>query len=94
MRRHKRRQEGDAMHPNEYLAQRGQAHTYLIQREAAKYRRCSERTLERERRYGTGPPFIRAGRRILYPLEDLENWLAARKFTSTAAADAARKAGS
>ena len=43
----------------------------------------SERTLERWRVEGTGPVFCRAGRKVLYRLEDVEDWLAASRRKST-----------
>lgn len=36
------------------------------------------KTLERWRREGSGPAFVRAGRQIRYRTEDIEEWLAAR----------------
>lgn len=47
--------------------------------EVAEIRRVSQRTLERERATGSGPPFIRIGaRQVRYPREGLMRWLAAR----------------
>ena len=43
----------------------------------------SERSLERWRVEGTGPVFCRAGRKILYRLEDVNDWLAASRRRST-----------
>ena len=43
----------------------------------------SERTLERWRIQGSGPAFCRAGRKILYRSEDVEQWLLANRRTST-----------
>ena len=43
----------------------------------------SERTLERWRVEGSGPVFCRAGRKILYQLDDVEIWLAASRRKST-----------
>ena len=43
----------------------------------------SERTLERWRVEGSGPVFCRAGRKVLYQLEDVEIWLAASRRRST-----------
>ena len=44
----------------------------------------SERTLERWRVEGTGPVYVKAGRRVLYRRDDIERWLAqgARHSTS------------
>ena len=57
--------------------------------EAAKRIRHSERTLERWRLEGTGPEFVKAGRKVLYTDSALEAWVNARTFRSTAEADAA-----
>ena len=63
--------------------------TYLTQSEAAEVLRLSPRTLERHRVAGTGPRFVKAGRRVLYRHDELDRWAAARTFRSTAEADAA-----
>jgi hypothetical protein len=57
--------------------------TYLTQREAAAILRLSERTLERHRLTGTGPKFMKAGRRVLYRPADIEAWVAANTFVCT-----------
>jgi len=44
-----------------------------------------ERTLERWRLTGEGPPFVRLGRRIAYRAEDVERWLGSRTYASRAA---------
>ncbi len=62
---------------------------FLTQSEAAKSLRLSQRTLERLRVAGTGPSFVKAGRRVLYRATALESWADARTFRSTAEADAA-----
>lgn len=64
--------------------------TYLTQPEAAEVLRLSERTLEKQRLDGTGPKFVKAGRRVLYRDSDIEVWLAERTFQSTTEAEAAR----
>jgi len=67
--------------------------TFLTQTEAAKYLRLSPRTLERQRVSGTGPRFTKAGKRVLYRLDELDTWTDARTFASTAEADAAIHGG-
>jgi len=62
---------------------------FVTQTEAAEALRVSLRTLERFRVEGSGPKFIKAGRRVLYRLSDLEAWAAERTFSSTAEAQAA-----
>ncbi len=62
---------------------------YLTTKETAKYVRCSPRTLEAYRLDGTGPKFVKAGRKVLYRISDLEAWMASRTFLSTSEADAA-----
>ncbi len=57
----------------------------LTTRQAAKELGLSPRTLQSWRVRGGGPRYIRIGRnRVLYDPEDLESWLAERKFRSTA----------
>src|SRR5262245_3580909 len=43
------------------------------------------RTMERWRRDGTGPAFVRIGRRIGYTRAAIEAWLEARTYAHTAA---------
>jgi hypothetical protein len=45
-------------------------------KEYAHYRRCSVRTLDRERAEGRGCPYLRLGGRILYRRADIERHLA------------------
>jgi hypothetical protein len=59
--------------------------TLLTQREAARALRLSERTLERSRVTGFGPPFCKLGRRVLYRADDLDQWIATRVVRSTSA---------
>jgi excisionase family DNA binding protein len=52
----------------------------LTQDEAASYLRVSPRTLQRWRtEVGIGPPWHRAGRRVLYKQRDLDAWLEQQK---------------
>jgi hypothetical protein len=48
----------------------------LTARECADYRRCSIRTLDRERETGLGCPYVRIGRRIFYRRGDVEQFIA------------------
>ena len=58
--------------------------TLLTQREAALRLRLSERTLERMRVQGIGPRFVRlAKRRIAYPEQCVDAYIAARVVAST-----------
>ena len=41
----------------------------------AEYRRCSPRTVERERETGCGCPFVRLGGRVLYRRADIERYI-------------------
>jgi excisionase family DNA binding protein len=47
----------------------------LTEDEAADYLRVRPRTLQRWRQLGRGPKFTRAGRRILYRMADLQQYL-------------------
>ena len=51
--------------------------TLLTPREAAAYRRCSLRKLDRERSEGRGPRFVQDNGRIFYRLSDLDAFIAA-----------------
>jgi len=55
--------------------------------EASDYLRMARQTLARWRCYGLGPRFVRIGGRIFYDASDLDAFIAARKFQSTAEAD-------
>ena len=60
-------------------------------KETAALRRCSEKTLERERTAGTGCPYVLIGRRVFYREEDLETFLAERVRSSTSEAILAKR---
>ena len=65
---------------------------FLVTQEAAERLRLSPRSLERFRLNGMGPCFVKAGRRVLYRISDLDAWANARTYASTAEAEAARTA--
>jgi hypothetical protein len=44
--------------------------------EFARLRRCSLRTLDRERAKGSGCRYVRLGRRVLYRRADIESYIA------------------
>lgn len=48
----------------------------VTEEEASQLLRLSARTLQRMRSDGSGPSFVRlAGRRVAYPVTDLETWV-------------------
>jgi hypothetical protein len=49
----------------------------LTAKECADYRRCSLRTLDRERELGNGCPYVRIGGRIYYRRGDVDYFIAA-----------------
>jgi excisionase family DNA binding protein len=49
----------------------------LTPQEYAEYRRCSLRTLDRERADGRGCPYVRLGARILYRRSDIDRYMEA-----------------
>jgi hypothetical protein len=51
--------------------------------EAAEFLRRSKRTLQHWRRVGEGPRYVKAGRRVLYRHQDLDEFLSARLRQST-----------
>lgn len=56
---------------------------YLKTPEAAEYTRLSVPTLERKRLVGDGPPFVKAGKSVIYRRSDLDDWLSSRLVRST-----------
>ena len=58
----------------------------LTSTELARLLSVSVRKLERDRQEGTGVPYIKFGRRVLYRGADVEGYLEAQRFTSTAEA--------
>jgi hypothetical protein len=72
---------GDDMHTQEQVL--------LEQDEAAEILRWKPRTLERKRWEGSGPPYIKLGKKILYDREDVLAWARSHRRTSTSDNDAA-----
>lgn len=62
---------------------------FLSQSDTAKFLLVSERTLERWRVTGDGPPFVKMSRRVAYRQSDLLKWTDARVFHSTTEAQQA-----
>lgn len=63
-------------------------HSQSLQRllntvEAAAYCRSSASTFEKLRLHGGGAVYSKIGRRVVYRVEDLDNWLAANRRRST-----------
>jgi predicted DNA-binding transcriptional regulator AlpA len=52
---------------------------------AAAFLGLSQSTLAKLRLSGSGPVFLKLGRRVFYQLADLERWIASRRFASTSA---------
>jgi excisionase family DNA binding protein len=52
-------------------------------KEAAIYLRLSKSFLDKSRLAGNGPPFSKAGRKVLYRKSLLDAWLMQRQFAST-----------
>lgn len=55
---------------------------FLTDVELAKRWHKHRQTLIRWRSAGTGPPFVRIGRRVLYPLAGVEQYEQANTFTN------------
>lgn len=62
--------------------------SYVDTLRAADMLGISARTLQRMRLTGDGPQYAKAGRRVLYRKDWLEQWLLSRSFRSTAEAKA------
>lgn len=56
----------------------------ITTKEAATHLGISHRTLEQLRWQGKGPPFYKIGSRVIYDLQDLDEWFAGTKRLSTA----------
>jgi predicted DNA-binding transcriptional regulator AlpA len=56
---------------------------YLRTKEAAHFLSLSARTLEKHRTYGTGPAYRKLGGRVVYAIEDLQDWVQRGAMTST-----------
>jgi predicted DNA-binding transcriptional regulator AlpA len=56
---------------------------FLRTPEAARFLGLSGRTLEKHRTYGTGPRYSKLGGRVVYRLDDLQEWAARGVKSST-----------
>lgn len=56
---------------------------YLNTRTTSELTGISESTLEKWRVSGTGIPFVKAGRSVKYAVDDIHQWMAARRVLST-----------
>jgi predicted DNA-binding transcriptional regulator AlpA len=56
---------------------------FLRTQEAARFLGLSARTLEKHRTYGTGPRYSKLGGRVVYKLDDLQEWANRGLKTST-----------
>jgi hypothetical protein len=52
---------------------------YAPEDEIAEARGVGKRTLRAERQRGDGPPFVKMGKQVLYPIEGFRNWLKANE---------------
>jgi len=48
---------------------------FITQQQLSDLLYVSERTLERWRVEGVGPPFLKAGKKVLYLTKDIDDWL-------------------
>jgi hypothetical protein len=48
---------------------------YIDEEEMAKQRDVSVRTLQLERQRGDGPPWVKVGRDVYYPIDGFRDWL-------------------
>jgi predicted DNA-binding transcriptional regulator AlpA len=68
------------------MTKTAEAARYLNEIAAARVLQISPRTLQRMRREGSGPAFIRpTARKVLYTREELDRWTATRTFPHRAA---------
>jgi hypothetical protein len=52
---------------------------YMPEDQIAEARGVVKRTLRLERQRGDGPPFVKMGKQILYPVEGFREWLKSRE---------------
>jgi len=71
---------------NQWPADVGDLPAYMLPPQLADLLGLSLRTLERHRHEGTGIPFLKIGRRILYARDDVIAALGAHRYASTAEA--------
>ncbi len=64
---------------------------YYTEAEASALRRKSPRTLARERLLGTGCPYVRNGKGVLYRGAAILEWMNKRTFSSTSAESVTRR---
>jgi hypothetical protein len=48
---------------------------YAPEAEMARIRKKTQRTLRSERQRGEGPPYVRDGKKIYYPLDGFRDWI-------------------
>jgi hypothetical protein len=53
---------------------------YLSEEQYASFRGVSLRSIRNERARRAGPPFIRVGRKVYYPVAAVRNWMASRQL--------------
>jgi hypothetical protein len=51
---------------------------YLTEEQLGEKRNKSPRTLRLERQRGKGPPYVRDGRQVLYPISEYRAWLVSK----------------
>ncbi len=56
---------------------------YFNNAEAAKYLNVSQSMLAKRRLSGDGPRYSKLGKRVVYELSDLDQWIANRRHLST-----------
>jgi hypothetical protein len=52
---------------------------YAPEAEMARIRKKTQRTLRSERQRGEGPPYVRDGKKIYYPLDGFRDWIKSRE---------------
>lgn len=59
---------------------------FFTEAELAKLLKCSKSRLQKERYAGRGCPFIKDGRRVLYPKSDVQEYINANRVVHPASA--------
>lgn len=65
-----------------FIAQHGKCIPFLTPKQLAKALAVSLKTLERQRRAKTGPPFIKMEKHVRYPIVELDRWVRENLITA------------
>jgi Helix-turn-helix domain len=73
---------------------RASSRRWATTKQVAEYTRQSDSKYEKMRLIGDGPPFYKAGKSVLYDLNEIDDWIAAQRRESTSDAVSASASAS